>query len=249
MRKKYTLITLLVGMALILAACAGNTEENTETSGGAVNGTEEVEKTPGGFNTTPEATTSTGLATATSSTGGATAVATSEATKAATATTMPTKAATATESAGATSVSSTQAVTGTQGVPGTGLGVMSNFGLACTNFAEFNVTSKDGQKLGEAQDLVINVKSGRVMYLVVKNEKGDFVLVPWGAVSVVAAQSTTLLGGQKSEFQLTINADAFNKAPVFNDEQYKSFLDNQVDNWDKDLQSYWKAFVTAIPNP
>jgi sporulation protein YlmC with PRC-barrel domain len=135
--------------------------------------------------------------------------------------------------------------TGSQGY--TPASVM-NFGLACKDFADFNIVDKNGEKVGEVDDLVVDVKGSQIAYLVVDMENSDnMVLVPFSAVSIVKGKGVNLLGGAKNDFQLTVDTDTFNSAPTFTD--YTEF-NTFTSGWDEQLKTYWKDFIHTTPvNP
>lgn len=223
MRKKYTLISLIVGIAFVLAACAGADDDDNLGTPGAIDGTPSGFETPGGLDGTAVATDDTAD--------------TPEAT-------LDTTPLATTDTATTPTIEATTTVTGTQGIPGTGAGdnVIEDFGLVCQNVVGLNVYSNDGEEVGEVEDVVVNTRSGRVMYAVIDADEGR-ILVPWGAVKIAAASTTA--AGELNELQLSVNAQAFRGAPVIDDD---NFLKDATDNWDTDLRGYWKDFVTETPD-
>ena len=211
--KKFSLLSLFVVLALVLAACGG----------GAAN-----DATPGADGALA---TDSGLGMETEDVGGGAGLETEEVGGVETD-------AVATEDVSG-SVDTTQVAPGVEGTavagtPGANDGsTIPNTGAQVGEFAHLDqlmgmsVMGANGESLGTINDFVLNVIDGRVDYLVV-DRAGESVLVPWSTLAFDRDNS--------AGFNFSGNVDAFNSVPAFSADGV-DFLDQ---DWDADFLDAWQ---------
>lgn len=216
--KKFSLVSLFVVLALVLAACGG----------GAAN-----DATPGADGALA---TDSGLGMETEDVGGGAGLETEEVGG------LETEAVATEDVSGgvdATQVAPDAGATDVAGTPGASEGPsIPNTGAQVGEFAhldqlmDMGLMDSNGESLGDIDDFVLNVIDGRVDYLVV-NRGGESILVPWSTLAFDRDNSTG--------FNFNGNLDAFNSVPVFSADGI-DFMDQ---DWDADIIDAWQNPAAA----
>jgi sporulation protein YlmC with PRC-barrel domain len=114
---------------------------------------------------------------------------------------------------------------------------------------DFDVFSNEGEDLGDVEDLVINLQSERIQYLVVSfggllglGERE--VLIPWGAAEL-STDEGAVEGALAGATVLIINMDeeALSNAP---DVELDDLGDMDPDAWDDELRTYWETMPPDV---
>jgi len=234
MKKRNILLSLLLASAIILAACGPSQEESGE-------GTPSVTQ-PGGY---PEMTEPVGGSQVTQPVG------TPEMTESpgTPETTEAVSTPQVTESVITPTVQTTLPVTGTEALPSTGFidpGRVSNL-------LDFSVWNQDDQQIGEVEDLVLNLGTAHVDYVIVNtagygNAVERHVPVPWEALKVVSAQAQSAgTSGPQNGFVLSVDQSQFDNAPEIDLAKIPE-LGEQAEGWDADISSYWQGIISSSGN-
>ena len=248
MKKISIIVSLIVVLSMVLAACSSG-EENNEKNG---LGTPGAGQTAPGFETTPSAggaITGTGAVTST----------------------LPAIAPTTAPLTGTTGVTSTTTTTGTTGA--NILPVTGETGWAyLKSIMDAKVVNANGDELAGVNDAIINIKNTKIHYLVITT--GGFlgigkkaILVPWeafavqtkgengavnsssavtgttgltGTTGVTGTQGLTGVMGEKV-LVLNVSENDLKNSPDFN----KSSLDFNNPDWESNFRSYWNNIVTT----
>lgn len=231
MKKRNILLSLLLASAIILAACGPSQEESGE-------GTPSVTQ-PGGY---PEMTEPVGGSQVTQPVG------TPEMTESfgTPETTEAVSTPQVTESVITPTVQTTLPVTGTEALPATGFidpGRVSNL-------LDFNVWNQNDEQIGEVQDLVLNLETTHVDYVIVKmggslDTTGKLIAIPCEALTVVSAQAQSAsANGPQNGFVLNVDQSKLDNAPEINLDNVPE-LGGQAEGWDADIRSYWQDIISA----
>lgn len=119
-----------------------------------------------------------------------------------------------------------------------------------SNLLDFDVWNQDNEQIGTTEDMVINLESKQVDYVIV--EVGGFlgiggkqVAVPYDRFQVVTNESSTTDDGPQNAFIIDATRDELESAPEFDDDLLPNLGDPARD-WDADLSGYWEGgMVTA----
>jgi hypothetical protein len=113
---------------------------------------------------------------------------------------------------------------------------------------DFGVWNQNDEQIGEVEDLLLDLGSAQVDYVIV-NTAGypdtaqKLVPVPWGALMVVSAQAqATPTSGPQNGFVLSVDQSVFANAPEL-DLAAIPELGEQAEGWDADIRSYWQDIV------
>lgn len=252
MKKLSILMSVLVIFSIFLAAC-----------GSSDNGQENGTPTTGGLSQTAAPLPGTGAtkaATTAAPKGTATAAATTAATKAATAA-ATTAAATGLPGTGNQGTGNAvllskmmeadvrmvgnTAGTGTGNTAGTPAATQAITGTATTNTE--NSAMAEGQSFGTVKDLVVNLCSESILYVIVDansdlaGTRTNNLMIPYDALKWVNGNNPTSAGNEHGYFMLnsSVNASVIQKAP---DVDVKT-LDFNSSTWETTLTSYWSAYM------
>jgi sporulation protein YlmC with PRC-barrel domain len=108
---------------------------------------------------------------------------------------------------------------------------------------DFNVVDANGQDLGEVEDVILDLNAGQARYGLV--DFGGFlglaentVAVPWQRMQVLAGED-----GEPNDtvFQLNVTEDTLRDAPVFDENDFRTWPDPADPNWDADIRNFWDA--------
>ena len=136
----------------------------------------------------------------------------------------------------------TEPVTGTEVLPPTGAidaGQLSNL-LA------FGVWNQTGSQIGIVDDLILNLETGWIDYVVVNTsqylESGSKLIpVPWEALFVTTATAESISqGGPQTDFVLRVDQSTFENAPEV-DLTALPTLGNVSADWETQIGSYWQT--------
>lgn len=234
MKKRSILLSLLLASAIILAACGSSQEEAGEGTPGLTEafGTPAVTEPVG----SPEVTEMVGTPAMTETLGtpAATEVMSTPQTTASVIT--PT-------------VQTTLPVTGTEAIPSTGFidpGRVSNL-------LDFNVYNQNDKQIGEVKDLVLNLGTPHVDYVILDTGKfldlgGKLIAIPCEALTVVSAKAQSAsANAPQNGFVLTVDQSKIDNAPEINLDKIPE-LGQQAEGWDADIQSYWQDILSAPAN-
>lgn len=214
MKRSYLLVIIAVGAAMILSACSGNSNtSDDEAYPGMPSGGEVLTQTEG-ITLTEDISPSVGIT--------------------------PTVGALETMPVVVTSTpgeAATQAPASTEALPSTGV---IDPGLV-TTLLDFDVYDQKGNQVGDAEDLVVDLETGQITYLVV-NMDGSYIPVPWLLVTVVTSttQSDSTAVGPQNDFVLSVDKDVLTGAPGYAEGE---FPNTQTTDWDMAVQSYWKEYI------
>lgn len=234
MKKPSILLSLLLASAIILAACSSGEETTGVPVATDEFGNPIVTESVGG----PEVTDSYGTPAMTES------VSTPQATEVVTTTTpLATTAPVITPT-----IQTTQSVTGTETVTGTGVLPSTGFidPARVSNQLDFDVYSKSNEKVAEVDDLLLNLGSAHVDY-VIFNYNGKTVAVPCEALKVANPKSggqSSPSAGPQNGYLLNIDQAQLDSAPEIDLDAVPE-LGEQAEGWDADIHSYWQDIVTA----
>lgn len=88
------------------------------------------------------------------------------------------------------------------------------------------IRTSDGATLGSINEVVLDPQSGRIVYAVTTRD-GTNVPIPWSALRV-----------SNNEFELSINADRWNRAPVIETERWNRLSEPQ---WSQEVYRYYEV--------
>lgn len=136
-------------------------------------------------------------------------------------------------------ITGTETVTGTPGIPTTGIADPSRV----SQLLDYSVEDQSGENLGEVDDLVLNLGSRCLSYVILSPDsalglENEFVAVPWEGVSVRGSNEG--VGDQV----LVVNADAdtLKGAPGFKTGEEPDFT---APDWDMDWRDFWTTQITG----
>jgi sporulation protein YlmC with PRC-barrel domain len=134
----------------------------------------------------------------------------------------------------------TQEITGTPGMPPTGLIDPSRVSV----LLDLTVQDQAGESLGDVDDLVLNLRTMCLDYLILSPDaalalENDLVAVPWQAVAV-RGDATEDLDNQA--LVLSIDSEALQNAPGFAAEGEPDLTE---ETWDLDLRDFWTENLTG----
>lgn len=110
---------------------------------------------------------------------------------------------------------------------------------------DFNVVDANGEDLGEVEDVIFDLKNGKVAYGLV--DFGGFlgvaentVAVPWQRMEILAGED-----GEPNDtrFQLDVTEDTLRTAPVFDDSDWTTWPEVADPDWDMDIRSFWDGIA------
>ena len=136
----------------------------------------------------------------------------------------------------------TEPTTGTEVLPPTGAidaGQLSNL-LA------FGVWNQTGSQIGIVEDLILNLETGRIDYVVVDTSQylesgSQSIPVPWEALFVTTATPESISqGGPQTDFVLRVDQSTFENAPEV-DLPAIPTLGNERADWETQIGSYWQT--------
>ena len=114
-----------------------------------------------------------------------------------------------------------------------------------SNQLDFTVWSQDGEQIGDVEDMVLDMDSTTVAYVIVGT--GGFldlgereVLVPWDSLQLQTSTGDTT-GGQQNVFILQTDLDTFRNAPDFDLTSNLPQAGQPVAAWDVDIRNYWQG--------
>ena len=123
-----------------------------------------------------------------------------------------------------------------------------------TNLLDFMVMNQAGEQIGEVQNMIMDLDTSMIQYVIVS--RGGFlnvgerqVAVPWSALQVQGNTADTTSAAQ-SFFTLAVDQDVFINAPAFSPEQDLPAMGRPGEDWDKEIKDYWKleAGSTILPS-
>jgi sporulation protein YlmC with PRC-barrel domain len=151
---------------------------------------------------------------------------------------------TADTTAGATvTVTSSEMIPVTAGVPDGG---------RISNLLDFEVKTKDGDLVGEVENMVLNLDARRVQYVIIG--VGGFlgigekeVAIPWGAFDLHVEDTVNDQVGDDNDNWLVLNLDkeAIENAPDW-DPNTLPKLGEPAADWDVDLRGYWQDLDASL---
>jgi sporulation protein YlmC with PRC-barrel domain len=164
--------------------------------------------------------------------------------------TMPSPTAGATQELGTPTTTTTAPVTPTVGEGSSATNNQLDPGRI-SNLRQFVVNDKDGNKIGEVKDLVLNLNSQRVDYIIVSlggvlGIGAKEIAIPCGLCvfpTQASASSGATANSNTQGNSLTLNGDknALVNAPAW-DAKVMPKLGQPVSNWDSNLKDYWKTY-------
>jgi sporulation protein YlmC with PRC-barrel domain len=137
------------------------------------------------------------------------------------------------------SITGTQEVTGTPGVPPMGMIDPSRV----SQLLDFTVEDSAGENLGEVDDLVLNLGSRCLTYVILSPDsalglESEFVAVPWEGFSVRGSNEAA----EDQVLVLDVDADSLQTAPGFNTGEEPDFM---TPDWDMDWHDFWTTNITG----
>ena len=120
-----------------------------------------------------------------------------------------------------------------------------------SNLVNYPVVDTTGEKIGDVNDMIVNLGSQRVDYVLVDpddalNISEGRLLVPWSAMNLTTSASGTMTGTNTitnsaaldngPAFMLNVNRDAVVASPVVTDT-----LDLTLPDWDASFLDYWRT--------
>jgi sporulation protein YlmC with PRC-barrel domain len=137
-------------------------------------------------------------------------------------------------------VTGTQEVTGTPGLPPTGLVDPSRVSV----LLDMPVQDQAGETMGNVDDLVLNLRTMCLDYLVLSPDvalalENDRVAIPWQAVTI-SGDATEDMDAQA--LVLNVSSDALQNAPGFATDGEPDLTD---EDWDLDLRDFWTTNITG----
>ena len=143
-------------------------------------------------------------------------------------------------------VISTQPMTGTEVIPATGFVDPGRV----SNLLDFGVWDQNDQQIGEVEDMVLNLGTSQVDYVIVNtagypDTPGKLIPVPWVALKEVSAKAQTAgTSGPQNGFVLSVDKSTLAGAPEIDTSKIPE-LGEQADGWDADIHSYWQDLVST----
>ena len=130
-----------------------------------------------------------------------------------------------------------------------------------SNQLDYEVWSQEGDPTGEVNDMVVDLDTSAVSYVIIGTggflEVGEKdVLVPWDLVQLETKEDT-INGGEKYAFGLRIDQETFTHAPDTDVVAILPSAGAAANGWDIDIRKYWEIGVipgtpypdgTAIPD-
>ena len=220
MKKRSILLSLILASAIIIAAC-GPAKETTE---------EPLSTEVGGMPATTEVV---GYPEVTQP------VETSQVTE-------PVSTPAMTEPVNTPTIETTQPVTGTEVIPATGFVDPGRV----SNLLDFGVWDQNDQQIGQVEDMVLNLGTSYVDYVIVNtagypDSPGKLIPVPWVALKVVSAKAqAAAASGPQNGFVLSVDQSAIASAPEIDTAKIPE-LGEQSEGWDADIHSYWQDLVSS----
>ena len=124
-----------------------------------------------------------------------------------------------------------------------------------SNLLQFVVNDKDGNKIGDVKDMVLNLNSQRCDYIIISmggvlGIGAKEIAIPCGLFVFPAQASASSTASANSNTQgnsLTLNVDknALDNAPDW-DAKVMPKLGQPVSDWDSNLKNYWKTYENTI---
>ena len=242
MRKTYISLSIFLGLMsvfvlLALAAC-GSPSTATESSSAPESGGDITEPAVGTKpSTDTQTTTDTQPITGTESIGSA--YPEPETASGATEPTASTETITATPGTGP--------LTGTEVLPPTG----SIDAGQLSNLLEFGVWNQTGSQIGIVEDLILNLETGQIDYVVVNTSQhleigNKLIPVPWNALIATAATAESISqGGPQNDFALRVDQSTFENAPEV-DLSAIPTLGKANTDWETQISSYWQTKLGLV---
>jgi sporulation protein YlmC with PRC-barrel domain len=131
---------------------------------------------------------------------------------------------------------------GTSGIPVTGQAKNSD---RISNELKFAVLDQNGKQVGKVDDIVLDLSTAKVLYVIVSAEKK--IPVPWAFLKVGTASTNANANGQQNAFILQTDTDTFKNAPAF-DIKNMPELGAEPDSWDISFRKYWNEGGAAAGN-
>jgi len=130
----------------------------------------------------------------------------------------------------------------TPGVPVTGQENPSRL----SNLLEFNVYDQNNEQIGSVHDLVVDLPSTSVTYVIV--EAGDkTVFVPWSSLQLHAGDGASR---EAKTFVFQGALEQFNNAPDTDVEATLPDLGQPAGDWDSQIRTYWEGgVIPGSPSP
>lgn len=116
-----------------------------------------------------------------------------------------------------------------------------------SNLLDFTIIDANGEEIGEVHDMIINLDTSQLEYLVV--EIGGFlglgenaVAIPWRGFEYVPAEETDP-GLEEGSLRIDVTEEALENAPEFDEGQFDADIDEgTIDvDWDRDHREYWST--------
>jgi sporulation protein YlmC with PRC-barrel domain len=110
---------------------------------------------------------------------------------------------------------------------------------------DFNVVDANGQDLGEVEDVILDLSAGRAGYGLVDfggvlGVAENTVAVPWDRMQLIAGDD-----GQPNDtvFQLDVTEETLRNAPVFDDNDWRTWPEPADPDWDANYRDFWQTVV------
>jgi len=146
-----------------------------------------------------------------------------------------------------TATPGTEPMIGTEVLPPTG----SIDAGQLTNLLEFGVWNQTGSQIGMVEDLILNLETGQIDYVVVNTsqylESGNkSIPVPWNALIVTTATAESISqGGPQNDFALRVDQSTFENAPEV-DLSAIPTLGKANTDWETQISSYWQTKLGLV---
>lgn len=133
-------------------------------------------------------------------------------------------------------------LTTTPGVPVTGEESPSRM----TNLLDFDVWDRNGEQIGDVEDMILDMDNTRISYVVVGT--GGFlglgekeVLVPWDMLELRADADAA--GRTENAFVFTGDPEFYNNAPDVDVDSILPDWNTPAGDWDVDIRNFWQSGV------
>jgi sporulation protein YlmC with PRC-barrel domain len=106
--------------------------------------------------------------------------------------------------------------------------------ILLTHFADFQVVNGDGDNLGEVEDVLIDLETGKVMYAIIN--VGGFLGV--GEQSVAVPWERLVFDEESEQFVLDVTAETLENAPTIDFSEWRDPVESE---WDVEVIEYWQS--------
>ena len=116
-----------------------------------------------------------------------------------------------------------------------------------SNQLDFNVWNQNGEKMGEVNDMVVDLNNSTISYVIVGTggflEIGEKdVFVPWTSLQLQTGTGDTT-GGEQNAFIFQGDQELFNNTPDVDISVTLPERGTPADDWDLDIRNYWESGV------